>query len=311
LKKRDRTCNLIIDSCCDLPAELIGSFEVDVIPFTFTMSDGEHLDDLGVSMPHQEFYELMRKGEEPKTAQVPFAQFVEAFTRAAQSGMPTVYLSFAAALSGSYDTAVLAAREVCAAVPQAELHVVDTKLPSAAEGLLVMEAVRQLDRGLSARELVAWAEEARNYVNGFFTLPDLESLRRGGRIPDMAALAGSKLDIKPILTYDLDGRLTLHGVARGRKKSMKQLLQNYADRRGESGLDIVIVSSADAVKEQHAMAEQVLKITEGKVTLLQTQVGPVIGSHVGPGMLAVVFWGEDRRKHVSLADRIANAVSGR
>jgi len=307
---RDRKCNLIIDSCCDLPADLVDSFDVELIKFTFSMSDGEHYDDLGVTMTSHEFYERMRKGEEPKTTQVPYSQLIESFERAAKNGVPTVYLAFTSGLSGTYEAAVVAAREIKESFPDFELYVVDTKLPSAAEGLLVMEAVRQVDRGLTAKEIVAWAEEARYYVNGFFTMPDLESLRRGGRIPDMAAIAGAKLDIKPIVSYDIDGRLCLHGVARGRKKSIKQLLQLFQDRYQGSDTTMFVVS-ADAIKEQKELAEDVLRVTNNNVVLLQTQIGPVIGSHVGPGMIAVVFWGSDRRKNVSLSDRIANAVSGR
>jgi DegV family protein with EDD domain len=277
------------------------------------MSDGDHLDDLGVSMSHHEFYELMRKGEEPKTTQVPLGELQTMFEKSMQAGVPAVYLAFTAALSGSYDAAVLVRDDLLSKYPNAELHVVDTKLPSAAEGLLVMEAVRQLDRGLSASELAAWAEEARYYVNGFFTMPDLEALRRGGRIPNVAAMAGTKLDIKPILTYDLDGQLIFHSVARGRKKAIRQLLQLYKERQQdpENTLNTVIVCSADAIKEQQGLSEQVLKVSISKVMLLQTQIGTVIGSHVGPGMIAIVFWGPDRRERMSFSDRIANRISGR
>lgn len=306
-----RKCNLIIDSCCDLPADLVASFGVDLIEFTFLMNDGEHLDDLGVSMSYHEFYERMRKGEQPKTSQVPYITLRRSMEKACLSGIPTVYLCFTSALSGTYDAAMQVRRDLTETYPSQELYVVDTKLPSAAEGLLVIEAMRQLDRGLSAQEMVAWAEEARYYVNGYFTLPDLESLRRGGRIPDMAAIAGSKLDIKPIITFDTDGRLVFAGVARGRKKSLKQLLVYYEERRLVDANNTIIVATADALKEQKSIAEQLLKSNEGKVSLWQTQIGPVIGSHVGPGMVALVFWGPDRRKRISLGDRIANVVSGR
>ena len=275
------------------------------------MSDGEHYDDLGVSMSSHEFYERMRKGEEPKTAQVPYSQIIETFEEAVKSGVPTVYICFTAALSGTYDTAVIAARDVVERYPGSELYVVDSKLPSVAEGMLVIEAVRQLDRGLTARELVAWAEEARYFVCGYFTLPDLESLRRGGRIPDVAAIAGAKLDIKPILSFDLNGGLTFHSVARGRKKSIKQILQLYTEQCRDEVQSLVVVASADAMKEQREIVEQVMKITENKVAVGQSQIGPVIGSHVGPDMTAIVFWGPDRRERISLTDRIANRVSGR
>lgn len=309
--QKKRKCHLIIDSCCDLPADLVASYDVGLIRFTYSMSDGEHLDDLGVTLSHHEFYERMRKGEEPTTTQVPMAELTAAFEKALESGVPTVYLSFPAALSGSYDTASLLAENMLKEHPGAELYVVDTKLPSATAGLLIMEAVRQLDAGLTAKELVEWAEEARYYVNAFFTLSDLDSLRRGGRIPDMAAVAGAKLDIKPLLSYDLDGRLTFKGVARGRKKAIKQLLQCYFERQDESPLNTVLVCAGDAPKEQKSVAEHILKTTRKPINLWQTEIGAVIGSHVGPGMLAIVFWGPDRRKNMSLTDRIAQKVSGK
>ena len=306
---RNRKCNLIIDSCCDLPADLVASYQVDLIRFNYTLSDGVYLDDLGVTLSHHDFYDRIRKGEQPTTTQVPIAELTSCFERALESGIPTVYLAFTAALSGSYDTASMLAENMLKEHPGAELYVVDTKLPSAAEGLLVMEAVRQLDAGISAQDLVKWAEEARYFVHGFFTMPDLESLRRGGRIPDMAAVAGAKLDIKPILTYDLEGRLIFKSVARGRKKAIKQLLQLYADRQSNNGLNTVLVCAADTPKEQAALADAVLKVSNNPITLWQTQIGAVIGSHVGPGMLAIVFWGPDRRKNLSLTDRIAQRVS--
>ena len=306
---RNRKCNLIIDSCCDLPADLVASYKVSLIRFTYVMSDGDHLDDLGASMSHHEFYERMRKGEEPTTTQVPIGELTEKFEEALKSGIPTVYLAFTAALSGTYDTAAVLAENMLKDYPDGELYVVDTKLPSAAEGLLVMEAVKHVNAGLTAKELVKWAEEARYYVNGFFTLPDLESLRRGGRIPDMAAVAGAKLDIKPILTYDNDGRLIFKSVARGRKKAIKQLLQLYSERQGGNSLNTVLVCAADTPKEQAALAESVLKESASPITLWQTQIGTVVGSHVGPGMLAIVFWGPDRRENLSLTDRIAQRVS--
>jgi len=302
-------CNLIIDSCCDLPADLVKSYQVDLVRFSYIIGDKEYLDDLGVTMSHHEFYERMRKGEEPKTTQVPISELTACFERAIESGIPTVYLAFTAALSGTYDTAAQLAENLLKEHPGAELYVVDTKLPSASEGLLVMEAVRLLDSGLTAKELVKWAEEARYYVNGFFTMPDLESLRRGGRIPDVAAVAGAKLDIKPILSYDIDGRLTFKSVARGRKKAIKQLLQLYSERQNGNNLNTVLVGAADSPKEQAALAESVLKVSSNPITLWQTQIGTVIGTHVGPGMLSIVFWGPDRRENLSLTDRIAQRVS--
>jgi DegV family protein with EDD domain len=307
---RERKCRIVLDSCCDLPADLVGSFDVEMLPFNFVMDDGEHLDNLWKSMTPHDFYERMRKGEQPTTSQIPLWMLQGVLDKAASSGEPTVFICFSSKLSGTFDSLVTLWESLKGNYPDAEIHLVDTKLASAAEGLLVMEAVRQCDRGLSASELAAWIREARYYVHGFFTLASLEPLRRGGRIPDMAAIAGAKLDIKPILTFDLDGRLSFFGAARGRKKAIKQLVQLFGNRFQDHGPRTVMVAGADCEKEQKALADYLLK-TAGEPSIWRTSIGPVIGSHVGPDMLAIIFWGPDRRERITITDRIANAVTGR
>ena len=308
----NRRVNIISDSCCDLPFDLYKSLGIGLLHFPYLVDDVEYFDDLyETSTPHQ-FFERLRKGAEAKTAQIPYVRILEMFEKAAQEPLPTVFLSFSSGLSGNYETMKQACAETLEKFPQAEIYVVDTLLPSIAEGSLVWEAVRQAERGLSAKELVAWAEEARYFVNGFFTIPDLESLRRGGRIPDIAAMAGATLDIKPIISIDLDGRLKLFAAARGRKKSIKLLLQLYEERVSSDEPNVVIVASADATKELKQMTEQLLKkTTSTPPVIISSSVGPVIGAHVGPDMIAISFWGPDRRESVSLTDRIANAVSNR
>ena len=129
--------------------------------------------------------------------------------------------------------ACLVRDQLLAEHPEAELYLVDTLQASVAEGLLVYEAIQQRDKGLTARELAEWASEARFFVDAEFMVEDLESLRRGGRIPGSVAYAGSKLDVKPLLTIATDGKLSLSGVARGRKKGIKQLVEYYQETRGQ------------------------------------------------------------------------------
>ncbi len=306
---RNRKCNLIIDSCCDLPADLVESYDVEVMPFTYIMDDGDHLDDLWTSMKPHDFYERMRKGESPTTSQVPVATIQATLEKAAKGGVPTVFVCFSSCLSGTFESILNTWDSMKKDYPDFELHIVDSKLASVAEGLLVMEAVRQCDRGLTASELAEWVREARYYVHGYFTLDGLETLRRGGRIPDVAAVAGAKLDIKPILSFDIDGRLAFFGAARGRKKSLKQLMHIFEERFDANSQNAVIIGAADATKEQKMLVDQVLKMPI-EVAMWQCSIGPVIGSHVGPEMMAVVFWGPDRRENMLLTDRIAKAVSG-
>lgn len=313
--RRDGKCRIIVDSCADFAPEVARALGVDIVSFSFVMNDGEHLDDLWQSMDVHEFYERMRGGERVSTSAVTPGHYLEVFERAAATGIPAVYLGFTRGLSSSIDSARTAAEMVKEAHPGYELYVVDNLCPSAAGELLAIEAVRQVGNGLSARELVEWVEEARFYIRGYFTLDSFDALARGGRIPPAAAQVGGKLDIKPELSYDLNGALTLRGMCRGRKKALRAILsefkENYLGSDGVVTHMPIGIVSADAEKDAQWLAEQIRK-EDGcsDIPIIFSSVSPVIGAHVGPGMVACVFWGKDRRESLSFTDRIARKVRG-
>ena len=307
-------CNLIIDSCSDLPYEMvdeeIARGGVDLIKYPYVMSDGEHEDDLFKSVSAHEFYESMRKGEEPTTAQVPMPVYEAAFRRAFESGVPTVFLSFTSGLSGSFDASMVVYNEVKKEYPNGELYMVDSLQASVAEGFLLYEVFQQRDRGLTAKELAAWIEEARFYVNDRFMVEDLDTLHRGGRIPASVAYAGGKLDVKPMLTIAVDGTLSVVGLARGRKKGIRTMVEYVQKTLPDDGPDrVVYIGDADCPKDAERLRKEIEKIDDS-IMFVQSSIGPVIGSHVGPGMLAVVCWGPDRRNKLSVSDRIAKTVKG-
>lgn len=304
----DIKCNVIIDSCCDLPPEVIDVPGVELLRFPYLLDGEERVDDMFTSISAQEFYTRMRKGADVSTAQIPIVAIMDAFERAVESGVPTVYLGFSSGLSGTFETISMIRDQVVSEHPEAELYVVDTKLASIAEGLLVYEAIRQRAHGLTARELVDWANEARFYVNEQFTLDELEWLKRGGRIPSSVAFAGSKLDVKPMLDISIDGRLSLTGVARGRKKGIRQLAEYYRKHAADLGSgSYIIIGGADCPKDVERLKDALCKVDD-TVLFLETSIGPVIGSHVGPGMLAIAFMGNDVRDGLSVSDRIAKKV---
>ena len=224
-------------------------------------------------------------------------------------------MPIASRTSSSVDAARQAAEMVRASHPDFEIYVVDNHCPSATAELLALEAVHQAANGLSAEELVAWVDEARYYIHGYFTLDSFDALARGGRIPPAAATVGGKLDIKPELSYDMSGALTLRGMCRGRKKALRAILAdfkaNYLGAEGGAEKLPMAIVSADAEKDARWLADQVRKEPGcADVPIIYSSVGPVIGAHVGPGMVALVFWGKDRREALSFTDRIARRVKG-
>ncbi len=303
-------CRLVIDSCCDLPNDLVDWDGVTLLKFDYILDGGTFSDDLFQSVAPEAFFGAMRKGAEPTTSQLSMQTLTELFEDLAKEGTPTVYLSFSSGLSGSFDVASLVRDRIKQDYPDFELYIVDTKLASIAEGLFVFEAVKQWERGLSAKELANWAEEARYFVDCQFMVEDLDTLRRGGRIPGSVAVAGAALDVKPMLTIDVDGKLALSGVARGRKKGLKLLADYYAKNVAHNEYDnYVTIGSSDAPKDLQRLRELLEKVDDS-IIFIESSIGPVIGSHVGPGMVAVAFWGSDKREKMSMTDRIAKRVRG-
>ena len=234
-------CRIVIDTCADLSPEIAATLDVDILGFPYILDGVEYTDDIWSSITPHEFYEKLRQGAHASTSAVSLGRFVEFFTSCAEEGTPTVYLSFTAGLSSSYNSACQAADMVREQYPDFEIYVVDNCSPCGAAGLLALEAVRQRAAGLSARELAAWANEAKHYIHGFFTIDSLDALAAGGRIPPAAAQLSSKLDIKPEMSYDLSGSLTLVGVNRGRKKGLKALVKSFKENF-KQGLGIWLIA---------------------------------------------------------------------
>lgn len=286
-------CLLITDSCCELPRETVDALGITVLPFSFLMDDVAHLDELGDTMSHADFYAAMRGGAQPTTSQVPMGSYIGAFRSAAEAGIPAVLLSFSSQLSGTLEAAQLARSTVIDEYPSADIRIIDTRCASAAQGLLVLEAGRRFADGAGADELESWALENRARVHGYFTLETLEHLRRGGRISDVAAAAGAMLDVRPVLKIDTIGRLRIDRASRGRKKSVRALVDLFADKAPQAVTSTVIVAHADCMDDAAALA--VLLCARREIAEIVTlNVGPVIGTHTGPGMLAVAFFGVPR-----------------
>ncbi|MGI6591582.1 MAG: DegV family protein [Eggerthellaceae bacterium] len=302
-------CNLIIDSCCDLPMSMVDKPGVRLIEYPYQIDGEQYYDDLFTSISPHEFYDRMRNGAFPQTSQVPLHEIQDAWTEAAESGVPTLYLSFTSGLTGSVDQIYRIMNETKERYPEAELYLFDTLQASTAEAMLVYEALKQRDKGLTAPELITWAEGARSHLNDMFMVDDLTALKKGGRIPPAAATIGSKLDVKPMLTINLEGSLSLCGMARGRKKAIKQLVGYFTERIPEGERDrTIFIGHADCPDDVERFANMLKKVAPG-AEIIVVNVGPVIGSHVGPGMMSLVFFGPERKKSDSIFSRFGKKRS--
>lgn len=284
---------LVTDSECDLPAGLFAGLGAEVVYLHFLLDGAEYPDDFGQSMAHAEFYRRLRAGAQPTSTAVPLADYLDVFTRCAEAGRPALLLGLSSKLSSSYEASLTAAKMVMDSHPGADIRVVDSLCASAALGFLVWHAAGQIRGGATIDELETWALDARHRVNGYFTVETLEYLRRGGRIPDVVAFAGMALDLRPILRLDPAGGLVFVSPARGRRKSIRAMVDIAVQRATDAASSVVFIAHGDAPEDAEEIRRQLLEHLPFREVVI-CELGPVIATHSGPGMLAVVFWGPER-----------------
>ena len=285
---------VMTDSCCDLTDQMARELELEVLPLTMHMDGENYPNDLaGTAISNQEFYKRLRAGKVATTSAANVGQFQEAMRRVLQSGKDIVCVCFSSALSTTYQSAVIAADDLRPEFPEAEIYVVDSLSASLGQGLLLYLTVQQKRKGLSAVELAKWVEDNRLSVCHWFTVDDLNFLKRGGRVSATTALLGTMLSIKPIMHTSDEGKLVPVGKARGRKAAIKTLL----DKIGTLGIppenQTMFICHADCEEDAKAVA-QTIKDRFGTPTVHINYIGPVIGSHTGPDTMGIFFVGTQR-----------------
>ncbi len=283
----------LIDSCTDLPREYVEANNLPVVSLTCNFKGQEFKDDFGKTLGYKEFYDSVRNGEMPSTSQVNVYEYTDIFKKYAMEGKPIVYLGFSSALSGSLNSAILARDMVCDEIKDADITVIDSKSASLGEGLLAYYANEMLKAGASKDELVSWLETNKLKVNHWFTVDDLGHLKRGGRVSGAAAFVGTLLDIKPILQVDDEGRLIPVSKIKGRKKSLKALFEMLQEKITAPEEQVIAISHGDCVEDAEYLKDMILKEYKVKDVIIN-HVGPVIGSHTGPGVVALFFMGSGR-----------------
>ena len=285
---------IMTDSCCDLTDEMARELELEVLPLTMRMDGQEYPNYLdGRAITNEEFYRRLRAGKMSSTSAVNPEQYAEAMRAVLAQGKDIVCICFSSALSTTYQSAVIAAQDVGPEFPDGHIYVVDSLSASRGQGLLIYLAAQKKKEGLSAEELAQWVEDNKLSICHWFTVDDLNFLKRGGRLSAGAALFGTMLSIKPVMHTSNEGKLVPMDKVRGRKASLNALI----DKVGELGVDldqqIMFICHADCLKESEEVAAE-LKRRYGVREVYIHYIGPVIGSHTGPGTMGLFFVGRER-----------------
>lgn len=285
---------IMTDSCCDLTDQMARELELEVLPLTMHMDGQDYPNDLaGTAISNQEFYKRIRAGKLATTSAVNVGQFQDAMRRVLESGRDIVCVCFSSALSTTYQSAVIAAEDLRAEFPEAEIHVVDSLSASLGQGLLLYLAVEQKRGGLTAAELAKWVEDNRLTVCHWFTVDDLNFLKRGGRVSATTALLGTMLSIKPIMHTSDEGKLVPVSKARGRKAAIAALLDKIEALGIHPEKQTMFICHADCEEDAKAVAKTI-QDRFGTPTVHINYIGPVIGSHTGPNTMGIFFVGTQR-----------------
>ena len=249
----------------------------------------------GNFLPEHEFYEAMRNGSMPTTAQVNPENAKALLEPYLKEGKDILHIAFSSALSGTYNSSRIAAEELMEDYPDRKIIVVDSLGASLGQGLLVYLAQEKKEQGEDMETVAKWAEENRLHMVHLFTVNDLNHLYRGGRISRTTAVVGSMLNIKPVLHVDNDGKLTAIGKVRGRKKSLQELVKLMDEKIGSyhDTCHTIFISHGDCEEDANYVAEKVKEKYQIN-TIIMNQVGATIGAHSGPGTMALFFVGDER-----------------
>ncbi len=282
------------ESTCDLPYSYYTERAIEFIGLGFVIDNNEYVEGPDQGIPLNDVYAKLRNKERCTTNQANAACFMDYFEPILKNGEDILHISFSSALSGTYQSCLQAAEELREIYPERKIVVIDSLCASLGQGLLVHFAANNRDNGMSLDENAAWVESHKLNICHWFTVDDLMFLHRGGRVAKTTAVVGSILGIKPILHVDNEGRLINVDKVRGRDKSLEELaLRMKASMTEDPKTATVFIVHGDCEEEAKKTADYVKTHTGATVQLINC-LGCVIGSHSGPGTMALFFLGKER-----------------
>ncbi|MBR7140802.1 MAG: DegV family protein [Clostridia bacterium] len=274
------------DSNCELWYDKVEALGIKFISMPYTIDGQEYYYDLGKNTDNKEFFDKMRKGASAKTSALNMNDYMDIFEPVLASGEDALYVSFSHKMSGTFNSLNLAKEELLKKYPERKITVVDTENISMGAGIIVYYAAKLHNEGASDEEVVKFVEEFREKVRIYFTVGDLEYLKRGGRLTSFKALMGTLLNLKPIIEC-VNGKLENIEKAKGRKKSIFTLI-DYLERDEIDTSYPVAIINADSPEDEQIIYDTI-KEKYPDVEIWRQLVGPVIGSHCGPDTLGIIF----------------------
>lgn len=282
--------DIYTDSSCDLPVSMIEQYDLKVMQLEVTIDDNPPV--LNRDVDIKTFYDQLRDGANAKTAAVTPGFFEENMRKSLEAGKDIIYIGFTSGLSVTYNNGAMIAEELKEEFPERKILYIDTLCASAGEGMLVHYAALQREAGASIEEVYQGILEKKDYIHHLVTVNDLFFLKRGGRISATTAVAGSILNVKPLIHVSKEGKLETTGKIRGRKAAIKDLFLKMKSNAEIDKWKYVFISHGDCLDDVTMLKEMIEKEYPGvEVTLCD--VGPVIGAHTGPGVIALFYLSND------------------
>lgn len=280
---------LFCDATNDLPAEVIDELDVKIIPMEVVLDGKNYKYDMyEKELSCAAFYEQLREGKLSSTSQINPVIYEEMFRPVLEEGKDIFYLCFTSGLSGTYQASLIARETLLEDFPDRKIICIDSLCASIGEGILLYHVAKHRQAGMGMEELEAWTMEHRLETAHWFTVDDLFHLKRGGRLSTVEAVLGTALKIKPVLSVDKEGKLFVESKVRGTKKCIEYLVDKLEEEAGHLPKQTVIIGNGDNL-EQAKVLEKILRERDLVKDVIITNIGPVIGTHTGPGMLALVF----------------------
>lgn len=283
---------IFTDSSCDLPKEIIETYDIKVMQLEVIMDDQAPI--MNKDIDAKEFYQQLRDGANAKTAAMTPGYFAEQAKESLEAGNDILYIGFTSGLSVTYNNGAMMIEELKEKYPERKILSIDTLCASVGEGLLVHYAALQRKAGATIEEIYNGVMAMKDKIHHQVTVDDLFFLKRGGRISAATAIAGSVLSIKPMIHVTAEGKLDTIGKTRGRKSAMKELVSKMQANADVDNWKYVFISHGDCLEDATRVKEMVEEAFP-QVKVILSDVGPVIGAHTGPGVIALCYLGKTEK----------------